>query len=445
MEQNDRVRKNDGAGYSLPWGKERLPIDLPAGWKVKGYLEPASIPAAQDAESEIINSVAHPISSPGLSSIYHPGMKVVLLVDDSSRPTPMDVLFPPVLAELERAGLVKDDLTLIPALGVHRAMTEPDISARIGRSSMAGLKWENPNCDNHERMINLGITQRGTPVWINRTTAQADMIISLGCIKPHIIASFGGGYKSLLPGVAARETIAHNHALNCRPETFNMVGQPIERNPMRLDLEEAGKMVTGKVFIVNAILNSERQIVRVVAGDPILAHREGVRICASLNGAPVQDQADVVIAGSYPMDQDFRQGVTALANVTRAVRKGGVIITMVRADEGVGVFGLANQKLPLGQKGLKLLAPLLVRLVPRLKVQGLGEEDRFFLYFALQSMRLADLRMVAPTIPAEVKGHLPFVTFDDNLDSAIQQAHRRFPGDASVLIFPHGGTTYPAF
>jgi nickel-dependent lactate racemase len=444
MEQNDRIRKNDGASYSLPWGKERLPIDLPAGWEVKGYLEPAPIPGVQDAESEIIKSLTHPIGAPGLSSIYHPGMKVALLVDDSSRPTPIELLLPPVLAELERAGLVKDDLTLIPALGVHRAMTESEIAARIGRPSMAGLKWENPDCDDRERMINLGTTQRGTPVWINRTTAQADVIIALGCIKPHIIASFGGGYKSLVPGVAARETIAHNHALNCRPETYNMVGQPIERNPMRLDLEEAGKMVTGKVFIVNVVLNNALQIVRVVAGDPILAHREGAGFCASLYGVPIQDQADVVIVGSFPMDQDFRQGVTALANCTRAVRKGGVIITVVRADEGVGVFGLANQKLPVGQKGLKLLAPLLVRLVPRIKMRGLGEEDRFFLYFALQSMRLAGLRMVAPTIPPEVKGNLPFVTFDEDLDSAIQQARRRFPGDASVLIFPHGGTTYPA-
>jgi len=145
------------------------------------------------------------------------------------------------------------------------------------------------------------------------------------------------------------------------------------------------------------------------------------------------------------MDQDLRQGVTALANTTRAVKRGGVMITLVRADEGVGVFGLANQKLPLGQKGLKLLAPLLLRAVPRMKLKGMGEEDRFFLYFALQAMRLADLRMVAPTIPAKVKGNLPFVTFDDDLDSAIKHARGRFPGPASVLIFPHGGTTYPSF
>jgi nickel-dependent lactate racemase len=52
--------------------------------------------------------------------------------------------------------------------------------------------------------------------------------------------------------------------------------------------------------------------------------------------------ADVVITNSHPMDQDLRQGVKALANTIRAVRSGGVQITLVQAEEGVGVFGLAN-------------------------------------------------------------------------------------------------------
>ena len=269
------------------------------------------------------------------------------------------------------------------------------------------------------------------------------LIISIGCIEPHIIASFGGGYKNLIPGVAGRATVAHNHGLNCTPETFNMVGQPIERNPMRLDLEEAGQMLKRPVFIVNAVLNSALQIVRIVCGGPVAAHREGVRISAALYGVEVPEPADVVITDSHPMDQDLRQGVKALANTVRALRPGGVLITLVRAEEGVGVFGLANRKLPLGRSALKTLAPLLVRLVPRLKLQGMGEEDRFFLYFALQAMRRGSLFIYGPTIPADVQVRLPFVEFVARPEAAIAAARRRFPGGASVLAFPHGGNTYP--
>ncbi|MGC9334395.1 MAG: hypothetical protein ACP5JJ_09625, partial [Anaerolineae bacterium] len=80
---------------------------------------------------------------------------------------------------------------------------------------------------------------------------------------------------------------------------------------------------------------------------------------------------------------------------------------------------------------------------PRVKIEGLGEEDRFFLYFALQAMRHANLLVYAPTIPAEVQTNLPFVTFVDSVEEAIAAARRRFPGRADVLAFPYGGITYP--
>ena len=286
-------------------------------------------------------------------------------------------------------------------------MSAEEISARLGLPDLAGWQWENPDCDDPAHLAHLGTTSRGTPVWVNKTVAEATLIVSIGCIEPHIIASFGGGYKNIFPGTAGRATIAHNHSLNCTPATFNMVGQPIANNPMRQDLEEAGAMLKGQVFIINAVLNSTQHIVRMVAGDPIQAHREGCRTSAALFGVHAPGQADVVITDSHPMDQDLRQGVKALANTIRAVRPGGVLITLVKAEEGVGVFGLANRKLPVGRSALKVLAPLLVRLVPHLKMKGMGEEDRFFLYFALQAMRRATLLMVAPTIPAATQANLP--------------------------------------
>jgi hypothetical protein len=243
--------------------------------------------------------------------------------------------------------------------------------------------------------------------------------------------------------VAGRETVARNHTLNCAADTFNMVGQPIAGNPMRLDLEEGGRMLKAPVFIVNAVLNSALQIVRVVAGDPVAAHREGARTSVQLYGVSVPAPADVVITDSHPMDQDLRQGVKSLANTIRAVRRGGVQITLVRAEEGVGVFGLANRRLPLGRKALKALAPLLLCLVPHLNLQGMGEEDRFFLYFALQAMRHGTLLVYAPTVPPGVRASLPFVGFVDSAEEAIASAHQRFPGRAEVLVFPHGGNTYP--
>jgi lactate racemase len=143
------------------------------------------------------------------------------------------------------------------------------------------------------------------------------------------------------------------------------------------------------------------------------------------------------------MDQDLRQGVKALANNIRALRPGGTMITLIRADEGVGVFGLANRKLPVGRGALKRIAPLLLPLVPKLKLKGMGEEDRFFLYFALQAMRRGTLLIYAPTIPPEIKERLPFASFVDSVDEALTRARAQQPGRASVLVVPHGGSTFP--
>jgi nickel-dependent lactate racemase len=429
---------------TLPWGEDTLELALPKAWRLRGVLEPSPRAKVPDVATAVEQSLADPTGLPRLGDLVEAGMDVALVIDDLSRPTPVARILPAVLEALERGGARRETITLVTALGVHRPMDEEEIAERIGGAELlASLRWENHDCDAAEHLVQLGTTTRGTPVLVNRTVAQADLIVSIGCIEPHIIASFGGGYKNLIPGVAGRSTIAHNHTLNCTPSTFNMVGQPIERNPMRLDLEEAGRMLEPPVFIVNAVLNSRQEVIQIVAGDPIAAHREGVRSSGALYGAELPTLTDVVITSSHPMDTDLRQGVKALANTVRAVRPGGVHITLVRAEEGVGVFGLADRKLPLGRRALKLLAPLLLRLVPRLSIQGMGEEDRFFLYFALQAMRRADLMLYAPTIPADVRANLPFVTFVDSVEEALARAQRRCPGQADALAFPHGGITYP--
>ncbi len=426
----------------LPWGSSTLPLNLPESWNIAGTLEPSSLPPCADPDAEVRRALAEPVGAQRLEALAQSAQRVVVVIDDGSRPTPVSRVLPAVLEELARAGIPKTALTLVPAIGLHRGMEADELAARIGMP-LDGLTWENPDCDDPTRMINIGTTSRGTPVWVNKTVAAADLIVSIGCIEPHIIASFGGGYKNLVPGVAGRATVAHNHALNCAPGTFNMVGQPIDGNPMRQDLEEASRMIPGKVFIVNTILNHCKEVVRVAAGDPVQAHRAGVAASSSLYGVKVPRLADVVITCSHPMDQDLRQGVKALANTVRAVKPGGVMITMVRAEEGTGVFGLANRKFLLSRGVLKVVAPLLVRAVPKLKLKGIGEEDRFFLYFALQAMIRARLVMYAPTIPSQTQENLPFIEFVQQPEDAVRMAAQKFPRGAEVLVFPYGGITYP--
>jgi nickel-dependent lactate racemase len=427
---------------TLPWGQEALTLALPVQWHLDGVLTPAGTTDNPDAGEEAQRSLREPIGSPALAALAEPGMAVTIVIDDDSRPTPVHQLLPPVLEALEAGGVRRADVTLITALGVHRPMTEDEVTTRTGASALAGLRWVNHDCDDAAQLATLGETSRGTVVQVNRAVTEADLVVSIGCIEPHLIASFGGGYKNLIPGVAGRETVGHNHALNMATGTFNMVGQPIEQNAMRLDLEEGARMIEPPVFLVNAVLDADSAVVRVVAGDPIAAHRQGAALSASIYGVKVGAPADVVIASSHPMDQDLRQGVKALANTIRAVRRGGVQIILLRAEEGLGVFGLAERKLPLGYRGLRFLAPLLVRAIPHLSLGDMPDDQRFYLYFAIQAMRHCRTILYAPTIPADARAGLPFVTFVDDVQEAVALAHRRVPV-GKVIAFSHGGSTYP--
>lgn len=434
----------DQHALTLPWGKQdTVNLALPPAWRLTGIVEPAGVQPAPDAGAELRRALDAPHGSPRLRDLARAGAKAVVVIDDVSRPTPVAQLLPGVVAELEGAGVQRADITLVTALGVHRPMADHEVQARAGAAILAaGLRWENHDCHDPARLVDLGVTGRGTRVLLNKTVAEADLVVSVGCIEPHLIASFGGGYKNLVPGVAGRETIAHNHALNCRPDTFNMVGQPIERNPMRLDLEEAGRLLRPPVFLVNAVLDATQRVVRVVCGDGVAAHRAGVAASTEIYGVRVEAPADVVIADSHPMDEDLRQGAKALANTIRAVRRGGAQVILMRAEQGLGVMGLADRKLPLGREGLRTLAPLLVRLVPRLKL-NIPDDERFFLYFALQAMRHCRTVVYAPSVPAEKRAGLPFVEFVDSPAAALARAAQIAGDRATVLAFPHGGVTYP--
>ena len=78
-------------------------------------------------------------------------------------------------------------------------------------------------------------------------TGRYDAVICLGAVTHHVMAGFGGGRKSILPGISSRETIFHNHAfsldaaqLRSNPAIGNGV---LKGNPLHEDMCEAAGLV----------------------------------------------------------------------------------------------------------------------------------------------------------------------------------------------------------
>jgi nickel-dependent lactate racemase len=108
-------------------------------------------------------------------------------------------------------------------------------------------------------------------------------------------------------------------------------------SPVRKDLEEAGRLI-GCDFIVNVVLNSKKQIVKAVAGDPVAAHREWVKVVDSMYLIPITELADVVLvsAGGTPKDTNLFQAQKALDNAKYAMMKegGAIVLATVQKDWG---------------------------------------------------------------------------------------------------------------
>ena len=313
--------------YTVPfYGERSYTFELPDVWKVN-VAETAKA-AALSAE-EIRQAFASPLECEPLRDLARRGQSAVVIVEDISRPAPTHLLVPLVVEELLAAGIPERRIKLISALGAHRTQTGAEFRAKMGKEMVERFEVLNQNI--YENLTYLGKTSSGTPVYVNRYVAEADIKVGVGGMVPHLNAGFGGGAKIVLPGVCGMETIAHHHR-----QFISLLPGQVEPNDFRQDLEEVGR-IAGLDFSVNAVINDRREIAGLFVGDMVAAHRAGSRFARELYTAKVLHDVDVVIANAYPLDIDLVQGQKALWNgAGNTAREGGTLVLLGRLPEGVG-------------------------------------------------------------------------------------------------------------
>ena len=313
----------------LPYGKDTILIKLPKKNILK-ICKLKDVPGVEDNIKAIKEAIENPIGSPTIPKIAQGKHTAVVICTDTTRPTPDKLLIPPILNELNKGGISDKNIKVIIAQGQHRKMTEEEVKEKVGTEVLKRVKISQHDPDNN--LFYLGKSKRGNELWVNKEVAQADVKISTGNIVPHRYAGYGGGAKSILPGISSRETIGHNHLY---VETGEAALGKTEGNPVREEMEEAAKMI-GLDMIVNTVMNDKNEIVKVVAGDPIKAHRTGVEICKEIYGVKIPEKADIIIASSYPMDISFHQASKALEAIGHIIKDKSTIILLSPCYEGIG-------------------------------------------------------------------------------------------------------------
>jgi len=327
--------------FKLAYGKEILSFEVPSAVKIQEIEAKVSQPI-MDIEEAVRQAVAHPLGTAPLIEVVKPGDKVVIVVSDITRLwVRADVLLPILLDVLNEAGVPDKDISIVTATGDHRLQTVEEHTAICGAKVLDRVPIYDHEC-NAPDLVDLGLSKQGTPIKVNRRIWEADKVILTGGIAYHLLAGFGGGRKSIAPGVCGYEMIQKNHALALKeagPSGLNPNIQTgkMEGNPVAEDMLEIARLV-GVDFILNVVVNEKKEFVYIAAGELHQAHLAGCRVTEEIFGIEIKEKADLVIvsSGGYPKDIQLYQSIKALDNATYAVKEGGIIILVSECSDGIG-------------------------------------------------------------------------------------------------------------
>ncbi len=320
---------------SFPYGKKKLNYEFDDNELVAVLTSSIEEYEPKIKGEELVKrALKAPVGSPGLSELAKGKKKIVIIASDHTRPVPSKVIMPAMLREI-RSGNPDADITILIATGCHRGTTKEELVNKFGNDIVENEKIYIHDCDEREKLVNIGTLPSGGECEINSIAYEADLLVAEGFIEPHFFAGFSGGRKSVLPGVAGRTTVLANHCSEFIAHPNSRTGI-LKDNPIHKDMLWAAKTAKLK-FIVNVVLNAEKEVIFATAGDVEAAHEKGTEFLSELCGVKAS-LADIVIStnGGYPLDQNVYQAVKGMTAAEATVKKDGVIIMLAASDDGTG-------------------------------------------------------------------------------------------------------------
>ena len=413
----------------MPYGRGFVDLKLPTkNLRVIRVKEPRGL---ADEEKSIKEALENPIKKPPLPALADSQDKVTIIVDDITRPTPSHKI---VSAILEELPVPSENVTVLVATGLHRKNTERELEAMLGKDILSRVRVVNHDAFDEGGLVYVGETSMGTKLEVNRLVADADLLITTGHIEPHEFAGFTGGRKSILPGVAGVEGINHNHRLENLDHPRARIGI-LDGNPIHEDMVEAARMVEVD-FMVNVVLNSEKRVTKVVAGDVEEAHRHGVAFYREHAQVEVGEPADIVIASSgYPGDINFYQSIkSCVIPAEPFVKEGGVIIALAGCEDGFG-----------GELFFRWMTSFSSPddIVERFKREGY-RADLDHCYLLARVLKKCEVVVVTPD-PSVHKIRKSLIKTTSSPEDAIKMALNRKGKDASILALPYAQRVIPKY
>jgi lactate racemase len=423
--------------FRVPYSKSFWEFSLPNTMHGTEIVSKRAEPLT-DFPRAINEALAHPIGTKPLRRLASRGARVCIVFTDVTRSCPDHLLVPAILAELEMAGVKDEDITLLCATGMHRVSTPEEKISKLGIEVTKKYKIIDNEPQNPNALIYLGDIFAGVPLKIHSAVVKADLVISTGIVEPHQYAGYSGGSKTVAIGAAGEEFIAYTHGPTFIDNPRTRLGW-IEQNPFQETIVEAGRRANLS-FIVNVVLDDDKRVLCVQAGEPRLAFQELVAFARSIYEVPTQSQFDIAIGGvGFPKDTNIYQASRAASYLFFApkavVRRGGIIIIPARCEEGAG-NGLGEQRFLAAMRD----SPSIQFILDDARKNGYppGQQRAFVMAKVLEETRVVIVGSECPDLVMECK-MIPSAT----LEGALEIAEELLGKSSMVAIVPHALLTLP--
>ena len=415
--------------FLFDYGDRKLPLTVRADRiEVLDAATPPPIRHLSEAFRAAVEEEA--IGSPPLGEVLTARDEVTVIVSDLTRGWMHQERICPLLMEYlhTRVGIPYANLVILVALGTHRPQTESEL-----RRIVSDAVFDRVRVVNHEAekpLARLGVTSRGTEVLLNPLAVGRKVILMGGTVH-HLLAGYGGGRKSIVPGIAGERTVRQNHILGLHPtepRSSDAVGcGRLAGNPVHEDMMEAAAMV-GPVFGINLVVDAHGDAIALPSGHYARAWEESCRLVDRYNGVPIAQRFDAVVAacGGFPKDINLFQVSKTMINADMAVNPGGRIVLLGECREGGGPAEF------FGWSRYQRLGTLDTEMRRNFTIAG------YVFYVCCEIAARTDFHLLCD-IPAEtlapmgIHGHANVESLAPLLDF----------GDRRVAVMPHGSSTVP--
>jgi nickel-dependent lactate racemase len=316
----------------LDYGDGRLEVEVPDTATV---VEPPRAEPLLDPAAALVQALREPVSGPPLRQLVRPGDRVVISVCDGARPQPRKEMLKAILSELTEHVAARQ-VTILVANGTHRLGSPDELRGLLGEEVLLKCEVVNHDCRDAAQLVPMGTVAGDVPVALNRRWVEADVRISAGLMEPHPFAGFSGGPKMVAPGVAALETVLALHnarRIGDRRATWGLV----IGNPVHDAIREIAALAP-PAFSVDILLDTDRRIISVFAGELFAMHSRGCDVARRLTMRGVSRRYPLVITSSsgYPLDQNLLQATKGISAAAEIVSDGGVILCAAECRYGLG-------------------------------------------------------------------------------------------------------------